>query len=165
MKKLFLLSLIVLLGFSLKAQEPIFLKGDKVVNLGVGIGATANVSLSGEVGILDGIADKGSIGVGGIVGIGTNLLGSRYSRYSRFAAAARGLFHYPFLDKLDTYGGIVLGVGYYHYNSSYAYHANYAGAIYGLVLGGRYYFSDKMSFFGEVGAGMDYLTLGIAFKL
>lgn len=162
MKKLVLLSVLFLAGFALKAQDPIFLKGDKVANLGLGIGGTANISLSGEYGMMDGIVDKGTIGIGGIVGIGTNILGYHYSR---FAVAARGLFHYPFVEKLDTYGGVVLGLGYYHYNTHYSYIDNYVGAVYGLVLGGRYYFSDKMAGFAELGAGMDYLTVGIAFKL
>ena len=60
---------------NLAAQDPIFLKGDKVLNLGVGLGSTLYsgtyyksqvppVSASLDIGIADNILEKGSVGVG-----------------------------------------------------------------------------------------------------
>jgi len=158
MKKLFLLSLIVVLGLSLKAQEPIFLKGDKVANLGVGLEAwRLPLSLSYEVGIMDGIAEKGSIGVGGYVGGSLNW----YSSYDPFSilVGARGAFHYPFIEKLDTYIGLSLGYDSY-WQSYYSRFLRLGGFI-----GARYELGQKFNVFGELGSGLGYVTVGISVKL
>jgi hypothetical protein len=154
MKKLFLLSLIVVLGLSLKAQEPIFLKGDKVANLGIGLEAwRLPLSLSYEVGILDGIAEKGSIGVGGYVGGSLNW----YTYNDRFSLllGGRGAFHYPLIEKLDTYIGLSLGI-----DSWYAHYLRLGGFI-----GARYELGQKFNVFGELGSGLGYVTVGISVKL
>jgi hypothetical protein len=57
------------------AQTPIFQKGDKVLNLGIGFGGyspsgyqviTPSASASFEVGISGNDTDKGSVGIGGV---------------------------------------------------------------------------------------------------
>jgi hypothetical protein len=64
---------------NLAAVEPIFLKGDKVLNLGIGLGSTLYsgtyyksqvppVSASLEIGVAENILEKGSIGVGHYLG-------------------------------------------------------------------------------------------------
>jgi hypothetical protein len=161
MKKLLLLSVLVVVGFLVKAQEPLFYKGDKLINIGLGMGSyVTNLSLSGEMGVMDGVADKGTIGLGGIVGFGSSFLNTSWTSRTSFAAAARGTFHYPFIEKLDTYGGLSLGFRY----TIWQYSTNYLRPMGGVFLGGRYYFSDSMSFFGEIGAGIDYLTVGLSYK-
>ncbi|MBN1924971.1 MAG: hypothetical protein JW798_03980 [Prolixibacteraceae bacterium] len=160
MKKLITLSILLIIAFSVKAVEPIFVKGDKVINLGISADWYTTVSASGEMCIADGIIEKGSIGVGAFAGYGI-AISSYYSNSSRILVGARGAFHYPFIDKLDTYAGLALGARY----SIYTYSSNYFGLSYGGFVGARYYFSEKLAAFAEAGYGLGYLTVGVAFKL
>jgi hypothetical protein len=119
-----LLFIIVLVGFTAGAiaQTSTFAKGDKVLNLGLGIGSTLYtgsyykagippLSASFEVGVKDGVLDKGSIGIGGYLGYSSHKweYGGWGWKYSNIIIGARGNFHYPLLDKLDTYTGLLLG--------------------------------------------------------
>ena len=167
----------------LAGQEPTFSKGDKVLNLGIGFGTTLYsgsyykmqmppVSVSFDVGAFDNIAKKGVIGIGGYLGY------SRYKyeysswgwKYSNIIIGGRGTFHYPLVDKLDTYGGMLLG---YNISTSkefgtatpgYDYHASSGGVVYALFVGARYYFTDNFAAMAELGYGITFLNLGISFK-
>ena len=178
MKKFWILLVVVAFSFTqLFAQEPTFVKSDRVLNLGIGLGAsyyasyyssqTPALSASFEVGIVDNILEKGVIGVGGYVGFSS----SKYANYwktSNFIIGARGSFHYPLVDKLDTYTGLLLG-----YNiASTKYYDPYLGGFNASssrlasawFIGGRYYFSDAFAVMAEFGYGISYLTLGVSLK-
>ena len=173
----------------ISAQDPTFHIGDKIVNLGLGIGRTFGsglgytssvppLSISYEQGILDNIIDeKGSIGVGGLLGYTSykydwSSLGDNYGwKYTNIIIAARGAFHYALVDKLDTYTGLLLG---YRIANSKAfgdfpsfgnYSASSGGVMFAWFAGGRYYFTDKFAGMAEIGYGISYLTLGVSFKL
>jgi hypothetical protein len=179
-KSLVLLILAALPLVRLLAQDvdPVFVKGDKIVNLGIGFGSTYYASyygthmpaLSGsfEIGVKDGVIEKGSIGVGGYLGYSS----AKYDNYwktSNFIIGVRGSFHYPLVKKLDTYTGLLLGYNVY----SYKYYDTYLGGYstspstvaFAWYAGARYYFSDKIAAMAEIGYGISYLTLGVAFKL
>lgn len=185
MKKLAtVFTLVLAFGFSSMAQEPIFNVGDKVVNLGIGFGTGYGLgykttipplSASFEMGVKDGILEKGSLGVGGYLGFSSYRW--RYSgfgydygwNYTNIILGARGVFHYPFIEKLDTYTGLLLGfrvvtsteygnVGTYSNPSS-------SGLAYSWFVGGRYYFTDRIAGMLELGYGISYLNLGVAIKL
>ncbi len=177
---------IVVIAFSLTqllAQESTFAKGDKVLNLGIGFGSglytgtyyktsVPPISASFEVGVKDGVLDKGSIGVGGYVAYSSHKWD--YSgwgwKYSNFYLAARGTFHYPLVDKLDTYTGVALGFNVAsskEYGTAiygYDYSASSGGVLFAWFVGGRYYFSDKFAGMAELGVGIVYLNLGVALK-
>ncbi len=154
MKKLILLFVVVLLAFSASAQSE-FAKGDKVISLGIGLDSyRIPVTLTGEYCVMDGIIEKGSIGIGAYAGAGFTWW-SYYSSSIYFFGGLRGAFHYTFIDKLDTYAGISLGI-----SSYYSHWINGGG-----YLGARYYMSEKMAFFGELGYGLGLATVGVAFKL
>jgi hypothetical protein len=184
MKKLILF--FVAIAFSLtmiSAQESTFVKGDKVLNLGIGFGSgfysgtyyktsVPPISASFEVGVKDGVFEKGSIGVGGYLAYASHKW--EYSgwgwKYNDIIIGARGTFHYPLVAKLDTYTGLVLG---YNISTSkeygnaipgYDYNSTSGGLIYAWIVGGRYYFSDKFAGFAELGVGIVYLNLGVALK-
>ncbi len=183
MKKI--LALMILGLFSLhfaNAQENEFVVGDKVVNLGIGLGSTLYsgsfykssvppVSISFEKGIMDGVLEKGVIGVGGYLGYSSykyEYLGWGW-KYSNIILGARGVFHYPLVDKLDTYAGLLGGyriVSTKEFGTTIGVDPSSGG---GLVLsgyiGGRYYFSDKFAAMAELGYGIAYLNLGIAIML
>jgi hypothetical protein len=184
MKKLTLSILgAILIIANVSAQDPIFLNGDKVVNIGIGLGnvlytgtyyhmQVPPVSASFEYGIMDGIVEKGSIGVGGYLGYSSykwDYQGWGW-KYSNFIIGARGAFHYPLVNKLDTYVGILLGVNIVSSKEfgtpiGYDYTASSSGLAYSGFLGGRYYFTDKFAVMAELGYGITYLNIGVAFKL
>jgi hypothetical protein len=191
MKRKFFSVFVLLSAFigGIMAQNPTFFIGDKIVNLGLGIGRTFNtggyyassfppISISFEQGILDNVIDeKGSIGVGGLLGYTSYKwdwtgYGSNYGwKYTDIIIAARGAFHYALVDKLDTYTGLLLG---YRIANSKSFgdipaYGNYSASSGGVMAawfaGGRYYFTDKFAGMAEIGYGLSYLTLGVSFKL
>jgi hypothetical protein len=190
MKKLSRLSVLVIALAIIVSQSTVkaqaFKNGDMVGNLGVGFGwygygyGTTSLpafSLSIEKGIKD-LENIGPLSIGGIVGFkhASYAWNSAYSDYgwNDIIIAARGAIHYDLfkVSKLDTYGGVALGLrleSYSHYipNSSFQYekaHTNYTHGLFALYIGGRYYFSDKLAGFGELGYGLGYLTLGLSYK-
>jgi hypothetical protein len=171
MKKLFILSVLFIAIGVVNAQEPMFVKGDKAINIGIGFDNYTNISLSGEYCMIDGIADKGSIGAGIYAGIGYSILNPwYYSNSFRALGGVRGTFHYPFIEKLDTYAGIGIGLQF----TSWSYDDEYWGYLNdgytdiglnsGFFVGARYLLTDNFTVFGEAGYGLGYLTAGISFK-
>jgi len=183
MKRILMIVTALILAVPLiQAQESMFNKGDKVVNLGIGIGNTLYrgtyytsgvppISFSYEQGVADEILEKGVIGVLGYVGYTSykyDYLGWGY-KYSNILVGAGGMFHYPLIDKLDTYAGVLLG-----YNISSAtefgtsigwdYSATSGGFVFSGFVGARYYFTEQFAAFAQVGYGVAYLTLGVSIK-
>jgi hypothetical protein len=178
MKKI--LFFIVVIGFTLtqlQAQEPTFNKGDKVLNLSLGLGShyyttyykmqVPPVAASLEFGVVDNVIDKGVIGVGPYFGF----FSSKYADYwstSYLVLGARGNFHYPLLEKLDTYTGLLLGYNVVSYKYLGDYSGLYTGSASGIswawFVGGRYYFKDNIAALLELGYGIAYLNLGVALK-
>lgn len=183
MKKLFTISLVSISLFVF-GQSPTFQVGDNVINLGIGFGGyysgsitTPPVSISYEYGLLENfLIDGAYLGIGGFLGYAS----SRYQvptvvgvfgwDYNYLTIAARGNWHYTFVDKLDTYFG--LGLGYY--NISYTEIGNMpiaagnnpdAGRVFlSGHLGARYYFTDNLAAMLELGWGASVANVGVAFK-
>jgi hypothetical protein len=164
------------------SQEPVFNKGSKVLDLGVGIGSDIYsryhyqsglplLSTSLEVGVKDGVIGKGTIGVGCYFGYTTykeNITNWGYN-YKNTIIGARGAFHYPLANKLDTYTGIVLGINIssakeYGSDSGKNISATSGGPVYSWFIGGRYYFTEIFGVMAELGVGITYLNTGVAFK-
>lgn len=190
MKKIttFLIATIVASSM-LFSQESTFNVGDKVLNLGVGFGSIGYgglyykttippISISGEYGIKDGILEKGVIGVGGYAGFSSykwhyTAYGYDYGwRYTNVVIAARGVFHYPLIDKLDTYTGLMLGLRLVmesdfgdNIGGGVTSTAAGTGPVFSWFAGGRYYLTDKVAVMGEIGYGISWLNLGVALKL
>jgi hypothetical protein len=183
MKKLLLSFLVVVFAFTqLHAQESTFKKGDKVVNLGIGIGSTWGFGLyektvipaisgSFEVGIVNLLNDKASIGVGGYFGFSSfksTYSSIYYSTASDLIIGARGAFHYALLDKLDTYAGLILGArieSWKDHGTGYDFnHSSGSGLASSEFVGARYYFSKSFAVMGELGYGITWLNLGVALK-
>jgi len=169
MKK-FVLGVLALLGTTGLAQaQDVFGKGDKMINLGLGLGSSFGslslppISASFDYGVADNLinGDNGSISVGAQVGFA----GSKYANIGLFGA--RGAFHYQFAPKLDTYAGLMLG---YHIASvsETGYYGNSlvgSGFDLGVVLGARYFFTPRIGAFTELGYSLPYWNLGVTFKL
>ncbi|MCF6365147.1 MAG: hypothetical protein L3J35_03000 [Bacteroidales bacterium] len=187
MKKLLVSALISVFAFSFtNAQESTFSEGDKVINLGVGLGSTLYtgsgfsttvppISASFEYGILNDVLEKGSVGVGGYLGYTAararyNWFGDIYGYdYTSFIIGARGSFHYPLVEKLDTYAGMMLGYNIVSVSEigdvSFGTSTTGSDIAWSMYLGGRYWFNPKIAGMVELGYGIAYLNLGVAFKL
>jgi hypothetical protein len=184
MKKLLLMFVVACFALTqLIAQEPTFVKGDKALNIGIGLGSTLYsgtyyksqippISASLEFGVVDNVLEKGVVGVGPYIGYSSYKY--EYSgwgwKYTNIIIGARGNFHYPLVNKLDTYTGLLLG---YNVASSkefgnavpgwdYSYSAG--GIAWSWFVGGRYYFKETFAVMAELGYGIAYLNLGIALK-
>ncbi len=132
MKKFFYALAIVAIAGSAQAQDvtPTFSEGDLVFNAGIGIGTSLYsgsyykstmppISISGEYGVADDFLTEGlTLGVGGYFGIAgskyENFYGYPYRekygwKYTYTVIGVRGSLHYPLVEKLDTYAGLMLG--------------------------------------------------------
>lgn len=190
-RKLFTSVLLVALFIAAGMQQSkaqTFDVGDKVINAGIGLGATyysgtyytagfPPIIISGEYGFKDDIG-PGVIGLGAYLGFDSykweySYLTYDYGwKYTTVIIGARGTYHMEFIDDLDTYGGLLLGfqivndkpIGNYPVGIGYL-EPDAAGAfVYSFFAGARYYFSDNFGVFGELGYGIAWLSLGAALK-
>jgi hypothetical protein len=182
-KKL-LLAAFLLFGFYYAYSQQPIAKGDKVLNLGIGLGSALYsgsyysstvppISGSLEVIMDDQLFDgKGAWGLGGYLGYAASkykYAGYDYGwKYSNIIIGPRGYLHYNLLEKLDTYIGAMLG---YNIVSSTWYGAGTAsgtasgsGVIFSGFLGARYFFNDNVAVMAELGSGIAYLNIGVALK-
>ncbi len=155
------------------AQDSTFSKGDKVLNVGVGIGSLLGsdyttsfppISASLEFGVADNEQKKWAIGVAPFIGIGSYKyeVYSGHENYTFIPLGVRGVFHYPLVKKLDTYAGLLFG---YFIVSGTHVGSAVASRGYGSVfIGGRYYFNEKFAVMLELGAETIPLHIGVAYK-
>jgi len=182
MKKLFLFAALAMLIMpGLRAQDNLFDKGDNLVNASVGLtiysgvyleSGVPPVAISVERGIVDEVLDEGVIGVLGYLGYSSykyDYLGWGW-KYSNFIVAVGGTFHYPLVDKLDTYAGVLLGYKIVTANefgvyTGYDYSTAGSSPVFSGFVGARYYVTDNFGVFGQVGVGIAYLNVGVTLKL
>jgi hypothetical protein len=186
MKKLFLsLLLCVFAIVCVQAQESTFLKNDNVVNAGIGFGGNLygwtavggisklpTFSVSYERCIMDNLFDeKSSLGVGGLFAYtSAKWKGSGYGwKSSNMVIGVRGTFHYALVNKLDTYGGMLMGYNIYSHkwNGNYeglGHKSGSSGFAWNFFVGARYYFTDAIAAYSELGFGYSIFNLGISFK-
>ncbi|WP_332913745.1 hypothetical protein [Algoriphagus boritolerans] len=156
--------------------------------MGIGIGSSLGsfdystqipgISLMYEQGIAE-AGNVGIIGLGGYVGyksfsLETNsgTLESK-SKWNYTIIGVRGIMHFTGIDKenLDLYAGLMASYNLlnYSYEDNSGFNSgntgNFGNAA-GLTLfaGARYYFSDNLAAFAELGYGVAYLNLGISLK-
>jgi hypothetical protein len=184
MKK-YRLSLILgaaLLLFAIGAQAQssdatTFTKGTSVINVGIGLGTTLYgsgytgsfppISVSYEHGIAD-----GRFGIGGYLAHTASKWGDSkdYWKFSYTVIGVRGDYHFYTTDKLDTYGGLMLGYDivtdkWHGEGEESSWSGSGSGVAYSLFVGGRYYFNQHIGVFAELGYGVAWLNLGVAFHL
>jgi hypothetical protein len=186
MKKIFIIALLFLVGvFSANAQR--FEKGNSAINLGFGIGSgyysgsfysfTWGLNGSYELGIVEvpmGSKLKGIVGVGGLLGYSSYSYNYTYwdgkYHYSNILIAARGNYHFVFMEKFDPYAGVFLG---YQFASSKwkgtgtepsDYTVTHGYFRPGLFVGARYYFNNQFGVYAELGYMLTVLNLGVTLK-
>ena len=163
-KVLFLFLFCAVFTMGANAQNT-FNKGDKIVNLGIGVGSTYTyygsalpIAGSFEVGIKDNLFDENSsLGVGAYLGLASK------DHYTFIYPGVRGALHYQFVENLDTYAGLMIGLRYisWSYGGS---NESYNDLIIPIYIGARYYFNEKIGAFAELGHGIAYLQLGVSIK-
>src|SRR4030042_5614725 len=152
-------ALVLLAMTSMQVNSQSFAVGNKDVNLGIGFVTTwyhgvgykttiPPVSASLDIGLKDDIG-PGVVGVGGYVGFSSYKWEYSYVytygyKYTTVIFGARGTYHMEFVDKLDTYGGLLLGFRLvsdkYFGDVGYTYTSGVgSGLAYSFFLGGKYY--------------------------
>ena len=176
-KKVFLAALALIGSVSLANAQEVFHKGTTAINAGVGLGSYYSgitippLSVSLDYGVADNLinGNNGSISVGGFVGYAASSFSGWTAdkvTVSYAALGGRGAFHYQFAPKLDTYAGLM--VSYDIVSSSYDAFSNYIKSSHidwSLFLGARYFFTDHVGMFTELGYSVPYWNLGVTFKL
>lgn len=176
MKNIFKFLCVVVLVFSatFASGQARYDKGDFLVNAGVGLGyyyaGGVPLLLSGEWAVND------------VFTVGPYFGYTSYSynwgwggkwKYTFIDIGVRGSYHFSELfeitnDKVDIYGGAFLGflLSSYSGDAFSGYSDPYGGGLrLGIHAGARYFFSEKVAGFGELGYGLAPLSLGLTFKL
>lgn len=149
-------------------------KGNNLLNIGVGLSSYYYgnpIGASFEVGV-----DK-DISVGGQIDYNSGNYGDYYYnssrwRYTAMYIGARGSYHFNRIlnlntQKADLYAGLGLGYRSFrwsdaNYGSGYDYQS---GLFLNYFIGGRYYFSNKVGAFVELGyTGLSSSRIGLAVK-
>jgi len=187
MKKILfiVLAIVFSLNISQKAQAQVFDKGTALLDAGVGIPYYGYVSIPPVFGSFEvGVHKYIGVGVtGGFYSWGyRNYLSNYYYRRSLIGGGF-GAFHFSellkqldldmgdLLNSLDLYYKMGFGLRFYMHNEyvSYDNRIENFSEIYPsfmAVLGGRFYFSDKMAVFMEVGPDFySWTKFGITLKL
>ncbi|MPR34369.1 hypothetical protein [Salmonirosea aquatica] len=173
MKKLFS-SLFIVTLLACSTANAQYAQGDKLLNLGIGLngyyGGGLPIGASFEYGVTD------QISVGAQIDYYTwnyGYVGYKW-RYTFMPIALRGSYHVNELlnlnnDQIDLYGGVQLGYYISSFKDDTGYIGNYNNAygnqvLFGIHLGGKYYFKPNLGAFAEVGYGVSAVKLGLALK-
>jgi hypothetical protein len=185
---------LVTITFLLTANSSSFAQrfdnGDNLISLGIGLGSsfggytyssqTPAISVQFEHGNWD-VGGPGVISLGGYLGFKSFSYdgfspGYSYSEtWDYTVIGLRSAYHYNGIHNkdFDVYGGLMLSynMANYQFSSSnpaydYLYQGDYGnGFTLSLYLSGRYYFTDNVSGFLELGYGISNFTIGASFKL
>ena len=166
---------LALFGFSYGAfaQEEVINQGNMIINAGIGAGSWIShkdysmklfpVVGSFEYCVADLFDSRGAIGIGGYAAYA--FFGSNDKNLSlninNLILGARGLFHYEFVNNLDTYAGLALGFNITTYPNT---NIDFKGKPYlGGFIGARYFITNNIGVFGELGYGISPLEVGVCY--
>ncbi|MEQ7801943.1 hypothetical protein ABDJ41_19260 [Pedobacter sp. ASV1-7] len=177
MKKTIILFTLILFANLAFAQT--FQKGTNIINAGIGLGGNLGglgdsrpaISASFEHGKWD-IGGPGVISIGGYIGnTGYSYKNVGYTqKWNYTIIGARGAYHYngfKNVPDLDVYGGLMLSYNLVNYSADNYSGPNSYGSGLGLYafVGGRWFFTEKIGAFAELGHGISTLNVGVAIKL
>lgn len=169
---------------SASAYTDPYANGNVNVNLGIGLGMVGiygdtvipPISLSAEYSTTS--FNNLPLSFGGIIGYSsseykTAFFGDEYGwEYTYIVFGARGSFHfnqYIKVPNLDVYAGLLLGYNYVSakeigtVTTGVAASASYP--MFGGYAGARYFFTEKIGAFCEIGYGIGYINVGLTAKL
>lgn len=178
MKKLVLIiAAIAIFSMGSDAQD-LFKKGTQLFKLGIGVNSDGTpIDVSYEKGVKEDLfgVDGLVLGLGGNFGYYgnkedfSNWAGSYSWKYTNIIIAGRALAHYPLIDQLDTYSGVLLGYNvasskYDGPNAGSIPSPSIGGVVFGGVVGARYEFSPSLGAYLEAGFGISNVSFGLAYK-
>jgi hypothetical protein len=172
------------------AQPQPFDKGDKNLNISIGMGTPwvlfndyktvlPPITASFDYGFRDDIG-PGVLSLGGVIGattykdVGTIYTNWQYEygyKSTTAIVALRSTYHYQIVNKIDTYGGIHLGMRVEKW-SQYGNFPPYQESrdinfrpVFNIFGGAKYFFTDKIAAMLELGYGIAFINAGICLKL
>jgi hypothetical protein len=94
--------------------------------------------------------------------------------YTNIGFGGRGMYHFNFMDNLDTYAGLTLGyviqnatlkANNEHYGQIAAAEDGVSFFLWGLNIGARYFFTDFIGAYLELGySGLQFASIGVSVK-
>ncbi|MEO6135419.1 MAG: hypothetical protein ABIP35_09715 [Ginsengibacter sp.] len=172
-KAIFLCVAMMAIGSLSFAQNGAFKNGDKLLNVGIGVNSYYSggipVGASFEVGVTDDISVGGNIDF-----LSSNYGAGAGAKFTAIYFGARANYHFNEIlninnDQVDVYGGLTLGYRSFSWKDNfggYLGNAYKSGLYLGALVGGKYYFTDNIGAFLELGAiGSTNARIGVAFKL
>jgi hypothetical protein len=162
----FILSILTISSF---AQNGAYSKGDKLLNIGIGVNSYYDggipIGASFEKGITDDIS----------IGAQADYLSADYAsiKFTAIYVGLRASYHANKLlniknDKIDLYGGPTLGYRSFSWkDEDLNLGDDYGSGLFlGVYIVGKYYINKNIGLFAEFGAiGSTNARIGIAFKL
>lgn len=176
MKKILTILCAVVLVFSatLASAQGRYDKGDVLLNAGIGLGYYYAGGVPLQVSAEWAVNDVISVGpYFGYTSYNYNWgFGDRW-RYTFIDIGVRGSYHFNEIfeinnEKVDVYGGAFLGflISSFSGETFTGYNDPYSGGLrLGIHAGARYFFSERVAGYGELGYGIAPLSLGLTFKL
>lgn len=176
-------------GTVVHAQQ--FAKSSNVISAGIGLGSAIGgftsssqgpaISVQYEKGMWE-IDGPGVISLGGYAAYKSFSAGGRYGtnftysqKWTYTVIGVRSAYHYTGIsaEKVDVYGGLMLSYNIlsYSYEDSNPSGVRFDNGSYGNALGfsvyvgGRYFFTPRLAALAELGYGVSYLSVGLAWKL
>lgn len=149
-------------------------KGDVLLNAGIGLGYYYAGGVPLQVSAEWAVNDLISVGpYFGYTSYSYNWGFDRRRRFSFIDIGVRGSYHFNDIfeitnEQVDVYGGVFLGYsvssssGDDFFGVSNPYPSRVVG---GIHIGARYYFTEKVAGFAELGYGLAPLAIGATFKL
>lgn len=184
------LSMIFFICAAHKTNAQAFTTENLHINLGVGFGGyysygygsgnfsqTPMMFASFDKGIVDDWFN-GTIGIGAFLGYKSASWDYSYGTYMDKAKwtttviGARGTYHPYLSDKWDVYAGLHLGLyllsyDYTYGDPTYSFDNDFKSTdlYYSVIVGAKYFFTDKIGVFAELGYDLAYLKAGISISL
>ncbi len=171
----FLCAVAMVLSATFASGQARYDKGDVLLNAGLGLGyyyaGGVPLLLSLEFAVNDVFTVGPYLGYTSYSYNYFNTAGYRY-RYTFFDLGVRGSYHFNEIfeitnEKVDIYGGAFLGyvVSSYSGDNISGFSDPYASGLrLGIHAGARYFFSQKVAGYAELGYGIAPLSLGLTFK-
>jgi hypothetical protein len=195
MKKIIITTFIALTAIlnPVISSSQAFHEGDKILGFGLGFGSSlGGYTYGSSIPAISAFYEQGNWTVGGpgVISLG-GYIGyksftydenpyynySFHEKWNYTIIGIRSAYHYTGLDSKDwdVYGGLMLSYNIVNYsytsNPPNPAYDNYYTGSYGsylglsLYIGGRYFVSEKVALYAELGYGVAYFNLGAALKL
>ena len=165
--------------------------GDNVIGLGAGVGGLFGFGPVFMLNYDHGMGFKagpGVVGIGALVAYKSSIDNGTYNNYKwqrkAYTFAVRGTYHWNSWhknDKLDVYGGVILGLSvrtdnlddyydnYYYNYYGYRYNSLYDSGkgvhpVAGVLVGAHWYFTNNFGVFAEAGSSVSNIGAGLTLK-